>query len=175
MKYSLYGTVAGRQIFGPHDVEDATCPQPQGYSIAAVALKDGWTSDELGWLLNELYGALTDWTEFNANAGARSFLFWGNRAEEASNLCDTFAYAWSAGAEQQYDSVMSASNDAADVEGFVEAVFSGEISVGDAYSDNLQNIVFTAALSDDPVDEEARLIGKLSAAIKNAVRQHQFD
>lgn len=175
MKYSLIGTVAGRQVYAPHDPEDVTSPVPQGYSIAAVALKDGWTSDELGWLLNELYGALSDWTEFDDTGGARSFLFHGERAEEASNLCDTFAYAWTRGADEQYDSVMSASNDAPDVEGFVEAIFTGEVSIGEAYADKLQNVIFVALVDEDAVDEDRSLADRLSDAVKASVQQHRFD
>lgn len=175
MSYRHVGSAAGREIFikDQPDPEDTTTPQ--GYSIAAVVLKDGWKSDELGWLLNELYGALSDWTEFDAGGGARSFVFWGERAEEASNLCDTFAYAWTRGIEQQYDSVMAASNDAADLDAFVEAIFSGEISIGDAYADNLQNSIFAAVVSDPEEEADVDLIHQVTAAVENAVRQHHFD
>lgn len=165
MSYRHIGRASGREVFlrDEPDPEDATAPQ--GYSIAAVVLKDGWTSDELGWLLNELYGALTDWTPFDSSAGARSFVFYGSRAEEASNLCDAFSYGWTSGNEQQYDAVMSASNDAPDIDGFVEAIFTGEIAIGDTYAGSLQNVIF-AALESDP---------DLTAAVENGVKQHHFD
>lgn len=175
MNYSLLGTTQGRRIFVPHGPDDVTGPSPQGYSIAAVALKDGWTAEELGWLLNRLYGALSDWTPFNPDSGARSFVFYGDRAEEASNLCDTFAYAWTAGAEQQYDSVIAASNDAEDMESFVEAIFSGEVSIGEAYAEKIANVVFTALVSDEPLDADTVLVDRLRSAVRAAVQQHRFD
>jgi hypothetical protein len=175
MSYRHVGRAEGREVFlkGEPDAEDAA--QPDGYSVAAVVLKDGWTSDELGWLLNELYGALSDWTEFNANAGARSFLFWGERAEEASNLCDTFAYAWTKGAQQQYDDVMSASNDAPDIAGFVEAVFTGEVSIGESYANDLQNTIFAVVVSDPQDGGDVDLLQRVTSAVENGVQQHQFD
>lgn len=175
MSYRHIGSAAGREIFIKDRPDPEDTATPQGYSIAAVVLKDGWTSDELGWLLNELYGALSDWTEFDTSGGARSFVFWGERAEEASNLCDTFAYAWTHGVEQQYDSVMAASNDAEDAEAFVEAIFSGEIAIGDAYADNLQNTIFAAVVSDPETEADVDLIHRVTAAVENAVRQHHLD
>ncbi len=165
MSYRQIGRAGGREVFLKDDPDPEDAVSPQGYSIAAVVLKDGWKSDEVGWLLNELYGALGDWSEFDAGGGARSFVFWGDRAEEASNLCDTFAYAWTRGVEQQYDNVMAASNDAADVEAFVEAIFSGEISIGDAFAGNLQNVIFAAFEGDD----------RLTSAVEHAVQQHHLD
>lgn len=165
MSYRHVGRAAGREVFLRDEPSPDDPAQPQGYSIAAVVLKAGWTSDELGWLLNELYGALTDWTPFDPNAGARSFVFHGERAEEASNLCDAFSYAWTAGNEQQYDGVMCASNDAPDLDGFVEAILTGEIAIGDAYAGRLQTILF-AAFESDP---------DLTAAVENGVKQHHFD
>lgn len=175
MSYRHVGRAEGREIFvtGEPNPDDNTAPR--GYSIAAVVLKNGWTGDELGWLLNELYGALSDWTEFDSSAGARSFLFWGERAEEASNLCDTFAYAWTKGAQQQYDDVMSASNDAPDIEGFVEAVFTGEVSIGDSYASDLQNTIFAVVVSDPEEEGDAELIGRVKSAVENGVQHHQFD
>lgn len=175
MSYRHIGRAAGREVFVKDEPDPEDLTSPQGYSVAAVALKDGWTSDELGWLLNGLYGALTDWTPFDPNAGARSFVFYGDRAEEASNLCDTFAYAWTGGVEQQYDGVMSASNDAPDVDGFVEAIFSGEIAIGDAYASNLQNTIFAVLVSDPEQDSDIDLIQRVTAAVENGVKQHHFD
>ena len=175
MRYRHIGSAAGREVFLKDEPDPDDAATPAGYSIAAVVLKDGWKSDELGWLLNELYGALQDWTAFDSSGGARSFVFWGERAEEASNLCDTFAYAWTGGAEERYDNVMSASNDAPDIPGFVEAIFSGEIAVGDAYAGNLQNVVFAAVVSDPAADADVDLLERLSVAVQDGVKQHHFD
>jgi hypothetical protein len=175
MSYRHVGRAAGREVFCKDEPDEGDARQPQGYSIAAIVLKEGWKSDELGWLLNELYGALSDWTEFNTVAGARSFVFWGERAEEASNLCDTFAYAWTRGAEQQYDDVMAASNDAADLDAFVEAIFSGEISIGESYANDLQNVIFAAVVSDPEEEGDADLQERLTTAVEAGVQQHRFD
>lgn len=175
MRYRHIGSAVGREVFLKDEPDPDDAATPAGYSIAAVVLKDGWKSDELGWLLNELYGALQDWTAFDSSGGARSFVFWGERAEEASNLCDTFAYAWTGGVEERYDNVMSASNDAEDLDGFVEAIFSGEISAGDAYAGNLQNVVFAAVVSDPYTDGDSDLMDHMTAAVRSGVKQHHFD
>ncbi len=175
MSYRHVGRAEGREVFlrDAPDPEDLTAPC--GYSIAAVVLKNGWKSDELGWLLNELYGALTDWTPFKPDAGARSFVFHGERSEEASNLCDTFAYAWTAGAAECYDSIMSASNDAPGLDGFVEAIFTGEVAVGDPYAGDLQNTIFAVLVSDPEEEWDIDLIHRLTDAVENGVKQHHFD
>lgn len=162
MNFRHIGTAYGREIFVTGVSEDGDPAAPTGYSAAAVVLPNGWKSDELGSLLNELYGALTDWTAFDPNAGARSFIFYGERAEEASNLCDAFAYAWTKGAEDQYDDVIASSNDAPDVGAFVEEMISGEIAVGENYADKLHNMLF--AVPDT-----------LTNTVEAAVRQHHFD
>lgn len=175
MSYAHLGSAYGREIF----VMDTPDPQdpayPQGFSIAAVVLEDGWKSDELGSLLNQLYGGIDDWTEFKPDAGARSFVFYGERAEEASNLCDAFAYAWTRGAQQEYDDVIAASNDAPDLAAFVEAMLSGEISVGDSYADKLRNTIFAALASGPPQDAGLDLLRRLTQTVEDAVRQHRFD
>lgn len=175
MNYGHIGRACGREVFvtpGSNAENDAT--QPQGYSIAAVVLKDGWKSDELGSLLNQLYGALTDWTPFDPAGGARSFVFYGERAEEASDLCDAFAYAWTQGAEQAYDDVMAASNDAADVENFVEAMFVGEIAISDTYASSLQNLVF-GVLDEPDADGRFALLERVRDAVEASAQQHRFD
>lgn len=175
MKYNHLGSAYGREIYGPGEADDAAAI-PQGYSIAAVVLKNGWKSDELGWLLNSLYGALDDdWAEFKPEEGARSFVFYGERAEEASNLCDTFAYAWTGGAEERYNDIVAASNDAADLDAFVEAVLTGEIAVGDAYADTLRNTIFAVLVSDPPEDDDGALVDRVANAVKAAAEAHRFD
>ncbi len=175
MTYTHVGSAYGREIFAPATPGAGGSEAPQGYSIAAVVLKNGWKSDELGWLLNELFGGLQDWTEFDASAGARSFVFYGERAEEASSLCDTFAYAWTKGAEAQYNDVVASANDSGDVEAFVEAMLSGEIAIGDSYADTLRNTIF-AVLAGDPADDtDAALVERVYTAVKAAVEQHHFD
>lgn len=178
MSFRHVGTAYGREIFvtGTAGTEDPVLPA--GYSVAAVVLPEGWKSDDLGALLNQLYGALEDWTEFDPNAGARSFIFYGERSEEASNLCDAFAYAWSKGAQAQYDDVIASSNDAPDIDAFVEAMLSGEIAVSDTYADKLRNTLFAVALSDsiDPAGADAHpLVERVAAAVTAAVQQHRFD
>ena len=170
------GTAFGREIFVTATADDEDPAAPQGYSIAAVVLPDGWKSDQLGSLLNELYGALTDWTQFDANAGARSFIFYGERAEEASNLCDAFAYAWSNGVEKHYDEVIASSNDAPNLDDFVEGMLSGEIAVSDTYADTLRNTLF-AVLSSTGVEDAGfhSLVGRVGAAVTAAVQRHRFD
>ncbi len=172
MSYRHVGSAYGREIFVTGEPNDGKARTPEGYSIAAVVLKNGWKSDELGWLLNRLYGALDDWTEFVPNAGARSFVFYGERAEEASNLCDTFAYAWTSGTETRYNDVVASSNDAPDLEGFVEAMLSGEIAVGDAYEDKMQSTVFAVLVSDPQDAADAALSARVAGAVQNGVRQH---
>lgn len=162
MNFRHVGTAAGREIFvsgGPYDEHSA---KPIGYSIAAVVLPEGWKSDELGSMLNELYGALTDWTPFDPSAGARSFVFYGERADEASSLCDAFAYAWTKGAQEQYNDVIASSNDAPDVEAFIQSMFSNEIAVGDAYIDTLRNMLFVVP-------------PELTDTVASAAEQHHFD
>jgi hypothetical protein len=175
MSYRHIGRAGGREIFLKNHPDPKDASTLSGYSIGAIVLKERWTSDELGWLLNELYGALSDWTEFDMDAGARSFLFWGERAEEASNLCDTFAYAWTKGVQQQYDDVMAASNDAPDIEGFVEAVLTGEVSIGESYASGLENTIFAVAVSDPEEDGDVDLIRRVGIAVENAVKQHHGD
>lgn len=144
------GTAQGRDVFVTGIDEEAEPAAPHGYSIAAIVLPDGWKSDEIGSLLNRLYGALSDWTEFDANAGARSFIFYGERAEEASNLCDAFAYAWSNGADEPYNEVIASSSDAPDVDAFVEAMLSGNLAVSDTYAEKISNLIF--AVPDSLID-----------------------
>lgn len=159
MIFHRVGTAFGRDIFVTGIRADEDASTPQGYSVAAVILADGWKSDEVGSLLNELYGALSDWTEFNPSAGARSFIFYGDRAEEASNLCDAFAYAWTKGAQKQYDDVIASSNDASSLDAFVEEMLSGDIAVSDTYADRLRNMLF--AVPENLID-----------TVTAAVRQH---
>lgn len=175
MSYRHVGSAFGREIFVTGEPDPQDTASPQGYSVAAVVLREGWTSDELGWLLNGLYGALDDWTEFNPDAGARSFVFYGERAEEASNLSDTFAYAWTKGVEAQYDDVISSSNDAPDIDAFVEAMLTGEIAVGDAYADKLQNLLFSVLMSDPAEQPDRDREKRVASAVESAVRQRHFD
>lgn len=166
MIFRHVGSAYGREIFVNAEPETAEPASPQGYSIAAVVLNAGWKSGDVGSLLNQLYGALDDWTEFNSDAGARSFVFYGERSEEASDLCDAFAYAWTKGAESEYNDVIASSNDAPNLDAFVEGVISGEIAVGDAYAEKMQNVLF--ATQDEEPD-------RLAAIVTEAVKRHHFD
>lgn len=176
MSFRYIGTAYGREIFVTGRVNAENRAVPAGYSIAAVILPEGWKSDDLGSLLNQLYGALDDWTEFDPDAGARSFIFYGERSEEASNLCDAFAYAWTKGADQQYNDVIASSNDAPDVDAFVEAMLSGEIAVSDTYADKLHNMLFSVPLSDSNEEADADpLVERVMQTVTAAVQQHHFD
>lgn len=176
MNYRRVGSAFGRDVFVTGEPDEDNPAAPAGYSIAAVVLKDGWKGDELGSLLNLLYGGIEDWTEFNPNAGARSFVFYGDRAEEASDLCDAFAYAWTKGADEQYNDVIASSNDAPDIAAFVEAMLAGEISVGDTYADKVKNTIFAVLVGDEAAGEDDYdRISQIANAVENAVRQHEFD
>lgn len=168
MNYQHVGTAYGREIYIVGDAEEeATTSPPAGYSAAAFILPSDWQCDTVGWLLNSLYGGLSDWTEFNADSGARSFAFFGERAEAASELCDVLAYAWAQGAEVHYDQVLSSWQDDVTLEQFIENQVSGAISVGDAYADNLRNTIFAVM---DSMQFEI-----ISDAIRSVVREHDFD
>jgi hypothetical protein len=67
--------------------------------------------------------------------------------------------------DAEYDDLIASSNDAADLDAFVEAMLSGEIAVGDAYADKLQNVLF---VTHDDAD-------RLSAIVTDAVQRHRFD
>lgn len=175
MNYRRVGSAFGREIFVTDGPDEENPQQPEGYSIAAVFLKDGWKSDELGSLLNLLYGGISDWIEFKASAGARSFVFYGERSEEASDLCDAFAYAWTKGADAEYNDLIASSSDAPDIAAFAESMLSGEISVGDAYADKLKNTIFAILTSDDGGDTDYDRINQIVHAVEDAVRQHRFD
>lgn len=142
MNYQQLGRACGRDVYLFTYDDAGEAPAPAGYSIAAVVLAPDWKAEDLGWTLNALYGALSEWDGFAPNAGARSFAFYGERADSASSLCDTFAYAWTAGADDEYDNVVATSHDEATLEAFVENVFSGEIFAGNRYADSLSSIVF---------------------------------
>lgn len=175
MNYRRLGNAFGREIFVTGEPDEDNPAAPAGYSVAAVILNDGWKSDELGSLLNLLYGGIVDWTEFKAGAGARSFVFYGDRAEEASNLCDAFAYAWTKGADAEYNDVIASSSDAADMNAFVESMLSGEIAVGDAYADRLQNTIFAVLTNEDGDEADYERIVEVARAVESAVQQHRFD
>lgn len=171
MNFRHAGTAFGREIFVTGLPDEKDPAMPVGYSIAAVVLPGGWKSDELGSLLNQLYGALTDWTEFDPNAGARSFVFYGERAEEASNLCDAFAYAWTKGAEKQYDDVIASSNDSPDLDAFVDEMLSGDIAVSDTYAGQLKNMLFCVLYTGPDEDASADpLVDRVANAVAQAVR-----
>lgn len=175
MNFRYAGTADGREIYVT-GAPDARHAAPAGYSIAAVVLPDDWSSDELGSLLNQLYGGLEDWTEFNPDRGARSFVFYGPRSEEASNLCDAFAFAWSHGAETQYNDIIAASNDAPDVAAFVEAVLSGEIAASDTYAEKLSSVLFAVLASGSNEDAQTDpLAERVADAVTAAVAQRRFD
>lgn len=175
MKYKHVGTAFGRDVFVTGGREELTSAEPAGYSVAAVVLKDGWQSDELGSLLNLLYGGIVDWVEFKPDAGARSFVFYGERSEEASDLCDAFAYAWTKGADAEYNDVIAASSDAADIPAFVEAMLSGDIAIGDAYADKLKNTIFAVYTSEDGDEADYERVTQVARAVEDAVQQHRFD
>lgn len=175
MSYRRIGSAFGRDVFVSGDPGEDDPTTPRGYAIAAVVLREGWKSDELGSLLNQLYGGIDDWTEFIPNAGARSFVFYGDRAEEASNLCDAFAYAWTKGAEPEYNDVIASSNDAAGIPEFVESMLSGEISIGDSYADKLKNTIFAVVASGDEDAARVDLLQRVENAVQDAVQQHRFD
>ena len=80
MNYTNLGNAYGRDIYLFTYEDPGTGAPPPDYSAAAVVLKAGWTADALGWTLNALYGALNEWDGFSADAGARSFAFFGERA-----------------------------------------------------------------------------------------------
>jgi hypothetical protein len=175
MNYRRVGSAFGRDVFVTGEPDEDNPASPTGYSVAGVVLKDGWKSDELGSLLNLLYGGIVDWVEFDSSAGARSFVFFGERAEEASDLCDAFAYAWTKGADAEYNAVIASSSEATDIGAFAESMLSGEISVGDAYADKLKNTIFAILTSDDGDAEDYDRITQVSHAVEGAVRQHEFD
>lgn len=167
MNYQHIGSAYGREVFVESAFSDEDAVAPAGYSIAAVVLSPGWKPDELCWTLNALYGNLSEWNEFSPDAGARSFAFFGERSDDASNLCDALAFAWTSGKDAEYEDVVASSHDEETVEQFVENLFSGEILAGDKYAENLQNLIF--AVSD--VD----LADRVTTAVKAAVEQHRFD
>jgi hypothetical protein len=175
MNYRRVGNAFGRDVFVTGEADEDNPASPAGYSVAAIVLKDGWKGEELGSLLNLLYGGIQDWTEFDPNAGVRSFVFWGERAEEASDLCDAFAYAWTKGAEAEYNDVIASSSDAADIGAFVESMLCGEISIGDAYADKLKNTIFAVLVSEDGDEADYDRITQIASAVEDAVQQHQFD
>lgn len=142
MNYQNLGRAYGRDVYlFTYDDPGAGRP-PDGYSVAAVILRQDWPCDELAWTLNALYGALAEWDEFTPNSGARSFAFFGDRSDLASNLCDTFAYAWTGGSNDEYDSIVASSHDEMSLEDFIENLFSGEILAGNEFAENLTSIVF---------------------------------
>jgi hypothetical protein len=161
--YERVGDAYGRSVFieAPSSGDNAL---PQGYSIAAVVLSQGWKAADLCWRLNALYGNLEDWDEFIKDAGARSFVFYGERADEASDICDALAFAWTAGNDASYEDVIASAHTEETTEQFVENVFSGEIMAGDRYADKLQNVIFSF-LGDNADD----------AAVREAVERHHFD
>lgn len=172
MNYQRVGSAYGRDVYlftyddttvRAGDLADA----PPNYSVAAVILRPEWPCDELAWTLNALYGALDEWDEFKSNTGARSFAFFGERADAASHLCDTLAYAWTAGANDEYDSIIASTHDETSLDDFVENLFSGEILAGDEYIDNLTSIVFAVQ-----TDEQAQQVAPVIAA---AVERHKTD
>jgi hypothetical protein len=170
--YQRLGSAYGRDIylFTYDDVSETAgeiADPPANYSVAAVILRADWPSDELAWTLNALYGALKEWDEFKPNSGARSFAFFGERADLASNLCDTLAYAWTRGANDDYDSIIASAHDETILEDFVENLFSGEILAGDAYIENLTSIVFAVQ-----TDEQAQ---QVAPVIKDAIERHKTD
>lgn len=167
MNYQHLGSAYGREVFVESAFSDEESASPLGYSVAAVVLSPDWKPDDLCWTLNALYGNLTEWNEFSADAGARSFAFYGERSDDASNLCDALAFAWTAGKDADYEDVVASSHDEDTVEQFVENLFSGEILAGDKYAGNLQNVIF--AVSD------ADLAERVTAAAKAAVERHRFD
>lgn len=167
MNYQHLGSAYGREVFVESAFSDEESASPLGYSVAAVVLSPDWKPDDLCWTLNALYGNLTEWNEFSAGAGARSFAFYGERSDDASNLCDALAFAWTAGKDADYEDVVASSHDEDTVEQFVENLFSGEILAGDKYAGNLQNVIF--AVSD------ADLAERVTAAAKAAVERHRFD
>jgi hypothetical protein len=167
VNYQHVGTAYGREVFVESAFSDEESASPSGYSIAAVVLSPGWKADELCWTLNALYGNLTEWNEFSSDGGARSFAFYGERSDDASNLCDALAYAWTAGNDADYEDVVASSHDEETVEQFVENLFSGEIMAGDKYAGKLQNVIFTVS--------DVDLAERVAAAVKAAVEQHRFD
>lgn len=172
MIYQKLGSAYGRDVylFTYDDITETTgevAEVPSNYSVAAVILRPDWPCDELAWTLNALYGGLEEWDEFKPGSGARSFAFFGERADAASNLCDTLAYAWTAGANDEYDSVIASAHDETSVEDFVENLFSGEILAGDAYAENLTSIVFAVQ-----TDEQAQAVAPV---INAAIDRHKAD
>lgn len=171
MIYQKLGSAYGRDIYlftyddlqteAAGEVTDA----PQNYSVAAVILRPDWPCDELAWTLNALYGGLNEWDDFKRDCGARSFAFYGERADLASNLCDTLAYAWTAGLNEYYDSIIASAHDETTLEDFVENLFSGEILAGDAYVNKLTSIVF-AVQSNEQTEQVAPIV---AAAIERHV------
>lgn len=172
MIYQRLGSAYGRDVylFTYDDISEPAGPisdAPPNYSIAAVILRPEWPCDELAWTLNALYGALNEWDEFKPDSGARSFAFYGDRADAASNLCDALAYAWTGGANEEYDSVIASTHDEATLEEFVENLFSGESLAGDKYVENLTSIVFAVQ-----TDEQAQ---QLAPIVNAAVERHKTD
>jgi hypothetical protein len=171
--YQKLGSAYGRDVYLFTYDDDLTNTAgeigdaPPNYSVAAVVLRPEWPCDELAWTLNALYGALDEWDEFKQDSGARSFAFYGERADVASNLCDTLAYAWTRGANDEYDSVIASAHDETSLEDFVESLFSGEILAGDEYIEKLTSIVFAVQ-----TDEQAQQVGPI---INAAIDRHKAD
>lgn len=167
MNYTNLGNARGRDVYlFTYDDDGAGAPPPD-YSAAAVLLKTDWTAGTLGWTLNALYGGLNEWDGFSPNAGARSFAFYGERADAASDLCDVFAYAWTGGDDSEYGNIMASSHDEATLEAFIENMLSGEILAGNEYADDLSSIVFAA--------QDADQAAQMSPLIAAAIERHKAD
>lgn len=167
MNYANFGSAYGRDVYLFTYDDDGSGAPPPDYSAAAVVLKAGWTADTLGWTLNALYGGLNEWDGFAPNAGARSFAFYGERADAASDLCDVFAYAWTAGDDSEYDNVVATSHDETALEAFVENMFSGEILAGNEYANDLSSIVFAV--------QDADQAAEITPLITAAIERHKAD
>ena len=95
---------------------------PDGYFSAGIVLGKSWKAEDLVWILNSLYGGTFEEIPFRYDTGARTFTFFGERADQAHSLCDALRDSWLHRSENDHNLIPTMGSDTDTLKEFIETV-----------------------------------------------------
>jgi len=143
---------------------------PEGFFSAGVVLHKAWKAEELAWTLNSLYGGSFSEEPFRHGSGARTFTFFGERSDQAHDLCDALRDSWTHRSEAEHNLMPTMGSDGDTLKQFVETVLLIGRAGSEAYYRNWKYYLFVAS-DDDALRETRAEIALLTAELEEGKRE----
>lgn len=143
---------------------------PDGYFSAGVVLAKSWKATSLLWTLNSLYGGSFGDEPFRYDTGARTFTFFGERADEAHDLCDALRDSWLHRSEGDHNVTPTMGSDGDTLKEFVETVLLIGRAGSEAYYRNWKYYLFVAP-DEDSLRETRAEIALFAAEMEEGKRE----